>query len=262
MGQELSKKIDGDKSKFGAIEEEADFQDHGNSAVGVALSYKDVLEDDSALDPSLESKRYNKLLGMDFMKKAVSKQKEKSLEEAQSVLRQLRELDEDFDSETENKRQDKIPVDVINSAKQTISKLLESDSTSLILKPKRRRGEGGDAGGGEGSVRSGWACVEPIVEQVKTAETMALVSSNPWISGNGPPPLKECADTLLVSVGENSLNTSKHFKGVNVKGQLLGKRRSSEASTSMAAIENAETTNDHKPMKVQKKTLSAKASQV
>lgn len=100
LGQALTKKMNEDptdRQRDGPASDDEDEVDVSTSRK-FAQAVNASLEDDSGR-PSGDSGKYGKLLNMDFMKAAAAKQKEKALEEAQTVLRQLRELEHEAPSD-------------------------------------------------------------------------------------------------------------------------------------------------------------------
>lgn len=98
LGQELTKKINeapADSTDHVSSDESSDDDKQETIASKAARKMKKVISgDNDDADVPEESKKYGKLLNMDFMKQAKQRQKERALEEAQGVLRQLRELEQ------------------------------------------------------------------------------------------------------------------------------------------------------------------------
>ena len=82
LGQEITKKINDDVASTMKVnsDEDSSDSDEGDSkpkrSTRTALKMKAAMDDDVASKP--EPSRYDKLLDMDFMKKAAAKQKERA----------------------------------------------------------------------------------------------------------------------------------------------------------------------------------------
>lgn len=155
LGQELTRRIEDDpleRSEDGSDESDGGGSEGENNkqqkvAYKAAKAMKKVLGEEDVSESSLAlSGKYGKLLDMDFMRRAASKQKEKAKEEAQGLLRELIEMENEEAGEAD------LEVSVVpasaavrgedlqaaETARQQIDQLLPSGGSMAMRMPSRR----------------------------------------------------------------------------------------------------------------------------
>jgi hypothetical protein len=148
LGQALTKKLGEDPAEKARREDDEEEFDVSSSAK-FARAVSSTLEAEGDADDvaAAAGGRYGKLLNMDFMKQAATKQKQQALLEAQSVLRELREMEStEADSESEGRAnipyknsaeifsltRNSTPEDLA-SAKSNVDKLLSRGGSTFAL---------------------------------------------------------------------------------------------------------------------------------
>ena len=259
LGQELTKKINetpAESTDHLSSGESSDDGKHESIAGKAARKMKKVISGENEVDEELpeESKKYGKLLNMDFMKQAKQRQKERALEEAQGVLRQLRELeqtstaaDDDDEDAKSDRRLTKSKKDLnpseLRAAKSNVDRLLGVGGSSNLMTVTTGAGAStgtivlsGKYGISSGDQSTSWmnspAPVESKIKSVAAAASNAeedrMLSANPWVgqtSNNDP--------TNKKSKKAGSLAGSK--RGMNeFEGKVLIDSSSSSSSAAIA----------------------------
>ena len=186
LGQELSKRYDEDVSSGGKVDERTyneDDDDDDNDAPGAsrraARKIREVLADSS--EPVLDGK-YKKLFDMDFMKKAKETRHQQARDEANSILKELSQLEGDYDSDDEHRKRDAAPTqnsstkgrsarekELLAQAKTTVSEWVQGDGSMTFKIPKSTS-----------EVRSEPHYVGRNISQGQ--DIIAQAAVNPWIS--------------------------------------------------------------------------------
>lgn len=230
LGQELSKRINDDPKRRkqegddSDDDEEPEFEsERGNkkqkTSERAAAEMMNVLE--GAVNEPEATGKYKKLFQMDFMKKASDQQRERAKEEAQSMLREIEDME--GDSGSDNDEEKVAPVKdkaALLAAKEEMKKLL-SQGMSLKGASKRLtvsgpisiKGLGGDERNKDDAVR--W--IAESDHEREEENRPATVIDNPWLlapvvgkqrdsSGqqvSHKSAKKEGADKLYVNVSES-----------------------------------------------------------
>ena len=146
--------------------------------------------------------KYKKLFEMDFMKKAKEQQKERAREEAQSVLREIEEMEgrnESDDSEDDGSNSARVrkasnrtapDAAAVAAAKQAMEGLFQS-SNSMSLKGRKVTFTSDDpvlpAAAASGAAANGKmnkkAKARQAAEEAAAAAGGAAIESNPWLAG-------------------------------------------------------------------------------
>jgi hypothetical protein len=232
LGQELSKRINDDPKRRkqedddSDDDEEPEFESENGrgskkqkTSERAAAEMMNVLE--GAENEPEATGKYKKLFQMDFMKKASDQQRERAKEEAQSMLREIENMEGDSGSENDEKKvapvKDKA---ALLAAKEEMKKLL-SQGMSLKGASKRLtvsgpisiKGHGGEERNKDDTVR--WVAESDHEGEEKGRP--ATVIDNPWLlapvvgkqrdsSGqqvSHKSAKKEGADKLYVNVSES-----------------------------------------------------------
>jgi hypothetical protein len=158
-----------------------------------SAAVKSLLAEDLA-EPAAPGGKYKKLFDMDFMKRAAEQQKERARDEAKVILREIEQMEEDYDSDlaaeeaaAEAQRGPKISQDRLSQAKQEVKAMLGSG----MALSKGRRGvltsgsaSGKSVGGfefaaAEESEPEGEGQSYSDEEEHRAME--AALESNPWL---------------------------------------------------------------------------------
>lgn len=184
----------------------------------------------SAASSAVPEGRYKKLFEMDFMKRAADQQKESARLEAQSILREIENMEEQNDSELEEeerearrKAQPQISQERLSQAKKEVKEMLDAGG-SMVL-PGRRKGQvmtdsinlGASSGAQSAARRDAFKFAEPDEEDEELdysdAEEHAAMEkaleSNPWlqptVSATGSKKRKSSGTGAKTSVTEDAV---------------------------------------------------------
>ena len=216
LGQELSKKMlsvsndneeenddvdfasDSDNDYVGDEEQENDNDDatsgYGKRKVSelAADKLKDILDMPNVkqLDNLIDSSKYKRLLGMDFMKKAAIQQQEKAREDAQVVLKELQQLeDEEYAKDSDADSSSGGGAETANKRNQSLLNRSKPVSVAARTAVAQAMGPGMrlSVASNRGAVRvNGFVSVgsngPPTWDSDVTEEGE---ESNPWLAGGG-----------------------------------------------------------------------------
>jgi hypothetical protein len=203
MGNELTKRM---SEEIGAVEENEDqlFDEDSQRPVTemAAEELVMVFQNEADQDDSKISGKYSKLFEMDFMKKAKEQQKERAIEQAKEVLKEI-EMAEEDDNESEQIRNDKSQIDSRNNTQGNDDIVGHSYSAvHTIDEVKKEIANGFDARNGFQITKSNSTKV-PNDGKVATT-TNVYGQSNPWLQNEGTVEVK--VDKFEVEQGSQSFS--------------------------------------------------------
>lgn len=259
LGQELSKKMSDDPASDRTHPQDNSDSESVDQEFGEPLSTKTAksmkksidkseIEGNMSMSSRLGDSKYGKLLDMNFMKRAASIQREKALEDAQTVLRELQDLEAQELSEEEFPASAKSTDDKrLQEAKKAMDKIFSRTTNSVALSSSKKSIVR-EAAGLSVENTSSWDSEVPNEAEISPVAA-APKSENPWMDSK-PQPL----NPKLKSLASKKSDSVVHVTALPIS------KAPSAAVVLLSSEDNKESkskANGRKPLLMQKSQVSS-----
>ena len=213
--------------------------------------------------------RYKKLFEMDFMKRAAEQQKEKAREDAQSILREIEAMEEDYDSDLQadeaaeaKKKGPQVSKERLSQAKEEIQSMF--GGSGMAMRQGRRKGITVEASSSSAPFEFASTGADDdekpeYSDEEEHAAMEAALESNPWLqpvaSVGGSKKRKSAGTGAKASAGKD--HEEVYINTLEIQSSANGKKNKSNHNATQSGVATTTSTGKKNNKKNNQQTSAA-----